>query len=62
MNVPVTAELPEKLFNQAQHFIQEGWATDLNELITAALQRYPDTHNSELMDYAGMLENYLQQK
>lgn len=44
MNVPVTGELPEKLFNQAQHVIRDGWAANLNELFTESLQRYPDTH------------------
>jgi hypothetical protein len=36
---------------QPQHFIQEGWATNFNDLITDALRRYLDIYNSELMEH-----------
>ena len=51
MSVAVQAELPENLVKQAQHFIKEGWATNFNDLITVALQRYLETYNTEFMEY-----------
>jgi len=42
--------LPENLVKQSQHFIKEGWATNFNDLIAVALQRYLEIYNTEFME------------
>ena len=49
MNIAIQAQLPENLVKQAEHFVREGCATNLNDLMTEALRRYLETHQTELM-------------
>jgi len=50
MNVAVQAQLPENLVKQAESFVNEGWAANLSDLMTEALRRYLETHQSEFIE------------
>ena len=50
MKTPIQAELPEELISQAQTFVEEGWATDLNDVLAEALRRYLESHSSKLAE------------
>ena len=48
MSTVIQAELPPELLAQARAFVEEGWATDVNELLAEALRRYLESHSSQL--------------
>jgi Arc/MetJ-type ribon-helix-helix transcriptional regulator len=50
MNMPIQAELPEKLINKAQELVQAGWENDLDDLLADALRRYLESHSVALAD------------
>jgi len=50
MSTEIRAELPPELLAQAHAYVEEGWATDVNELLTEALRRYLESHSSQLSE------------
>jgi hypothetical protein len=50
MSTVIQAELPPELLAQARAFVEEGWATDVNELLAEALRRYLESHSSQLSE------------
>ena len=50
MSTVIQAELPPELLAQARAFVEEGWATDVNELLAEALGRYLESHSSQLTE------------
>jgi hypothetical protein len=50
MKTPIQAELPPELVLQTRSFVEEGWASDLNELLAEALRRYLESHSSRLAE------------
>lgn len=50
MTTSVHAQLPEKLVEEARKFVQAGWATDFDQLVADALQRYLESHSAELTE------------
>jgi hypothetical protein len=50
MSSAIQAELPPELLAQAQAYVEEGWATDVNELLAEALRRYLESHSSHLSE------------
>jgi hypothetical protein len=44
----IQAELPPELTDRARSFVEEGWASDLNEVLAEALRRFLDSHSGEL--------------
>jgi hypothetical protein len=50
MSTAIQAELPPELLAQARAFVEEGWCTDVNELLTEALRRYFESHSSQLSE------------
>lgn len=44
----LTAHIPQLLMQQAEQYVAEGWFDSVQSLIIAALQRYLDTHQSDL--------------
>ena len=50
MKTAIQAELPPALVAQARAFVAEGWADDLDEVITEALRRYLESHSSQLAE------------
>lgn len=46
----VQTELPHDLVEEAEAFIREGWASNLNELLAEALRRHLQSHSAELTE------------
>ncbi len=50
MSEITTIQLPPRLAEQAEQYIQAGWFPDLNTLVIEALHRYLETHRMELAE------------
>ena len=50
MKTTIQTELPQELLAQAQMFVEQGWAGDLNEVLAEALGRYLESHSSRLAE------------
>jgi hypothetical protein len=48
MGKAIHAELPERLMEDAQAMIDQGWVGSLNELLAEALRRYLESHRDNL--------------
>ncbi len=46
----IQAELPPELTARAQSYVNEGWATDFNELLADALRRFLESHSSRVTE------------
>ena len=44
------AEIPPRLREEAERFVESGWHRDLNGLVADALRRYLDSHSEALME------------
>ncbi|MBI5652278.1 MAG: CopG family transcriptional regulator [Chloroflexi bacterium] len=45
-----TINLPPRLAEQIQSYVQAGWFPDLNSLVVEALRRYLEAHQTELTE------------
>jgi len=50
MNTAFQTELPPALLAEAQAFVNQGLAANLNELLAEALRRYLDSHATALTE------------
>jgi Arc/MetJ-type ribon-helix-helix transcriptional regulator len=50
MNTIIQAEIPQQLCQQAELLIQQGWASNLQEVINDALRRYLESHQESLTE------------
>jgi hypothetical protein len=48
MTTSIQADILDRLVQQAAILIRDGWATDLDEILTDALRRYLSSHSAEL--------------
>ena len=46
----VQARFPERLLDEANALVKQGWFEDLDSVLQEALRRYLDAHRSELLD------------
>jgi Arc/MetJ-type ribon-helix-helix transcriptional regulator len=46
----VQTKIPDKLYQEAESLVKEGWFRDEGELLSEALRRFLDTHRPELME------------
>ena len=46
----IQTAVPDALWQQAQRFVQNGWASDMQELIAESLRRYLDSHQEALVE------------
>jgi len=46
----IQAELPPELTARALAFVQEGWASDFNELLADALRRFLESHPARVTE------------
>jgi len=53
--ITTTINIPPRLAEQTQVYLEEGWFSDLNSLVIEALRRFLETHQIELN------ERFLQQ-
>jgi hypothetical protein len=52
----IQAELPPELTARAEKYVEEGWATDFNELLADALRRFLESHSAHVTE-AHLLED-----
>jgi hypothetical protein len=50
MTTTIQAELPTELVTLARAFVNDGWMSNLDELLAEALRRYLESHSSELTE------------
>lgn len=50
MSSPIHAEIPDQLRQQAQTLVQQGWASNVEEVVNEALRRYLDSHQGVLTE------------
>lgn len=50
MSTQIHAEVPDALWQQAQRFVDAGWASNMQELIAESLRRYLDSHQEALTE------------
>jgi hypothetical protein len=48
MTTSIQADIPDRLGQQAAILIRDGWATDLDEMLTDVVRRYLSSHGAEL--------------
>jgi hypothetical protein len=46
----IQAQIPNQLLERARLLVRDGWATDVDEILTDALRRYLDSHSAELSE------------
>ena len=46
----IQAELPPELTARARSYVEDGWATDLNELLADALRRFLESHTARVTE------------
>ena len=46
----IQAELPPELTARARSYIEEGWASDFNELLAESLRRFLESHSSRVTE------------
>ena len=50
MNTTIKAQIPAELIKQARGLVKDGWASDLNALVSDALRRYIESHQTQLSE------------
>lgn len=48
MTTSIQADIPDRLVQQAAILIRDGWATDLDEMLTDVVRRYLSSHGAEI--------------
>ena len=46
----IQAELPPELTARALSYVEEGWASDFNELLADALRRFLESHSARVTE------------
>jgi len=46
----IQAQLPPELMARALSFVEEGWASNLDELIVESLRRFLESHSSRMTE------------
>jgi hypothetical protein len=46
----IQAQLPPELMARALSFVEEGWASNLDELLVEALRRFLESHSSRMTE------------
>lgn len=44
------AEVPQKLWQQAQNMVDRGWVSNLDALVSESLQRYLESHQETMTE------------
>jgi hypothetical protein len=50
MSSTLHTEIPDQLWQQAQTLVQQGWASNFQEIVTEALRRYLESHQAVLTE------------
>ena len=46
----IQVELPPELTARARSFVEDGWASDFNELLAEALRRFLESHSARVTE------------
>lgn len=46
----IQAQLPPELMARALSFVEEGWASNLDELLVESLRRFLESHSSRMTE------------
>lgn len=46
----IQAQIPERLWQQAQNLVVQGWASNMQELVNESLRRYLESHEDVLAE------------
>ena len=52
----IQAQIPERLWQQAQNLVAQGWASNMQELVNESLRRYLESHE-EVLDEQLILDD-----
>ena len=44
------AQIPDQLLQQAQYLVNQGWVTNMDELIAEAMRRYLESHREAMTE------------
>lgn len=50
MSMVIHAEVPDRLWQQAQSLVEQGWASDMESLVAESLRRYIDSHQEVITE------------
>ncbi|MCK4541065.1 MAG: hypothetical protein KAU17_02405 [Spirochaetales bacterium] len=50
MNTEFQARIPKQLSKQMQLLVNEGWFSNMDEILSDALRRFLDSHKPEIME------------
>jgi hypothetical protein len=50
MTTAIEAQIPERLAQQAQELVRDGWAADFNAVLVEALRRVLESHRPALTE------------
>ena len=50
MSSSIHADIPDQLRQQAQTLVQQGWASNVEEVVNEALRRYLESHQGVLTE------------
>lgn len=43
-------QIPDQLLQQAQYLVQQGWVTNMDELIAESMRRYLESHREAMTE------------
>lgn len=46
----IQAKIPDQVYQQINALVEEGWFRDREDVINQALQRFVDSHRTDLME------------
>jgi len=47
----IQTEVPERLWQQAQNMVEQGWVSNMQELVNESLRRYLESHQDALAEH-----------
>lgn len=50
MTCAIHAEIPDQLWQQAQTLVKQGWASNMDAVISESLRRYLESHQDVLAE------------
>jgi Arc/MetJ-type ribon-helix-helix transcriptional regulator len=50
MSILIHAEIPDQLAQQAQRLVEQGWAANVESIVTESLRRYLESHQEALTE------------
>ncbi|MGE4502094.1 MAG: CopG family transcriptional regulator [Thiomicrospira sp.] len=50
MSTMIQAEVPDLLWQQAQAYVHQGWAENIESLLSESLRRYLESHQTALTE------------